>query len=60
MTECTKGCTRRNHADHIYTCSSRTSADNARDVLGWIPAYGEDAFHEDIIDVVSNMASQEE
>ncbi|KAE8448381.1 hypothetical protein EG329_009625 [Mollisiaceae sp. DMI_Dod_QoI] len=48
------------HAEGVLASNSRTSADNARDVLGWIPAYGEDAFHEDIIDVVSNMASQEE
>ncbi|CZR50992.1 related to NAD dependent epimerase/dehydratase family protein [Phialocephala subalpina] len=48
------------HAEGVLVSNSRTSANNARDVLGWSTAFGEDAFHEEIVDVVSNMASQKE
>ncbi|KUJ22707.1 NAD dependent epimerase/dehydratase family protein [Mollisia scopiformis] len=47
-------------AEAVLASNARTKADNARDVLGWTPAFGESEFHHEIIDVVSNMASQED
>lgn len=42
------------------TNSSRTAANNARDILGWSTSYADEAFNEEIVDVVSNMASQKD
>jgi hypothetical protein len=36
--------------------STRTKADRARQVLGWSPKYGEEAFLEEIDEVVAAMA----
>lgn len=39
--------------------SSRTKADCAREVFGWRPEYGEDAFLKEVREVVSALAKEE-
>ncbi|KAH9221701.1 NAD dependent epimerase/dehydratase family protein [Leptodontidium sp. 2 PMI_412] len=47
------------HAEGVLASNSRTKADKARQILGWQPKYGEEAFLEEIEEVVAAMVDEQ-
>ncbi|KAL2072622.1 hypothetical protein VTL71DRAFT_11965 [Oculimacula yallundae] len=47
------------HAEGVLASNSRTKADKARQLLGWQPKYGEEAFLDEIEEVVAAMVEEQ-
>ncbi|KAG4437897.1 hypothetical protein IFR05_006616 [Cadophora sp. M221] len=47
------------HAEGVLASNSRTRADKAHQIIGWQPKYGEEAFLEEIEEVVAAMVDEQ-